>query len=122
MQRMAHASSREAALRQVGKERPADALPAAQLARALQQHKVYLLSRLDPSVVEDLDMVPVGRAGRVGPARPAAPIVHPAFQRPVCDNGGMPRWMTNDDDDKSAIVQIVISIRCLTLPHESPRT
>ena len=59
LQRMAHAPSPDSALRQDGPKRPADALPAAQLARALQQHKVYLLSRLDPSVVEDLDVFPL---------------------------------------------------------------
>ena len=59
LQRMVHASSRESGLRHVGKERPADALPAAQLAYAQREHKVYLLSRLDPAVVEDLDVIPV---------------------------------------------------------------
>jgi lactate racemase len=59
LQRMAHAPSRESALRHVNKERPVDALPAAQLAHALEQYKVYLLSRLDPSVVEDLDVIPI---------------------------------------------------------------
>ncbi len=34
-------------------------MPAAQLAHALNRHKVYLLSRLDPSVVEDLDVIPI---------------------------------------------------------------
>ena len=46
MQQIAGRSSREAALRQVGKQRPVDALPAAQLAQALDRNKVYLLSRL----------------------------------------------------------------------------
>lgn len=59
LQRFAHTPSRDSALRHVGKERPADALPAAQLAHALEQHKVYLLSRLEASVVEDLDVIPV---------------------------------------------------------------
>lgn len=59
LQRMMHASSRESGLRHVGKERPADALPAAQLAQAQRQHKVYLLSRLDPTLVEELDVIPV---------------------------------------------------------------
>ena len=49
----------DSAQRPDGPQRPADALPAAQLAHALQQHKVYLLSRLDPSVVEDLDVFPL---------------------------------------------------------------
>ncbi|MEE8451553.1 MAG: lactate racemase domain-containing protein [Thermoguttaceae bacterium] len=59
MQRLAGAHSREGALRRIGKERPTDALPAAQLARALDRAKVYLLSRLKPSVVEALEMVHV---------------------------------------------------------------
>ena len=59
LQCMAGAPSRESALRQVSKERPVDALPAAQLVRALERHKVYLLSRLDASLVEDLDLIPL---------------------------------------------------------------
>jgi nickel-dependent lactate racemase len=59
MQHLAGESSREAALRHVAKKRPVDALPAAQLARALDRSKVYLLSRLDAAVVEDLEMVPI---------------------------------------------------------------
>ncbi|HYW81014.1 MAG TPA: lactate racemase domain-containing protein, partial [Thermoguttaceae bacterium] len=59
MQRLAGAHSRDSALRRIGKERPADALPAAQLVRALDRARVYLLSRLDPSVVETLDMIHV---------------------------------------------------------------
>ncbi len=59
MQHLAGESSREAALRHVAKKRPVDALPAAQLAHALDRTKVYLLSRLDASVVEDLDMIPI---------------------------------------------------------------
>jgi hypothetical protein len=57
--RLAQGESRDAALRAVGRERPVDALPAAQLARALQKYNVYLLSQLDPSVVEELDLVPL---------------------------------------------------------------
>jgi nickel-dependent lactate racemase len=59
MQQISCKESREAALRQIGKERPADALAAAQLSRALDRSKVYLLSRLDPSDVEDLEMIPI---------------------------------------------------------------
>jgi hypothetical protein len=47
-------------LRHIGKERPVDTLPAALLAHALDRGKVYLLSRLTPSDVEDLDMIPIG--------------------------------------------------------------
>ena len=59
MQRLSAAESPEAGLRHVAKDRPADALPAAQLVHALQRDKVYLLSRLEPTVVEDLDIVPI---------------------------------------------------------------
>ena len=59
LQRMAGAASREAALKRIRKERPEDALPAAQLARALEHGRVYLLSRLEASVVEDLEMIHV---------------------------------------------------------------
>ena len=56
---MAGARSRRSAVKHIRKERPADALPAVQLARTLDHDKVYLLSRLDPAMVEDLDMVPL---------------------------------------------------------------
>jgi len=59
LRHMAHAQWHRSALKHVGKQRPVDALPAAQFAGALNQHKVYLLSRLDPSVVEELDVIPV---------------------------------------------------------------
>jgi lactate racemase len=62
MQHLAGESSREAALRHLAKKRPVDALAAAQLVRTLDRSKVYLLSRLDASVVEDLEMVPIGKA------------------------------------------------------------
>jgi nickel-dependent lactate racemase len=61
VQQLAAATSRETALRHIGHERPFDALPAAQLAHALDRGKVYLLSRLNPPLVEDLDMIPVER-------------------------------------------------------------
>lgn len=56
---VANAESRQAGLHDIRRQRPADALPAAQIARALDRGTVYLLSRLDPDVVEDLDMVPI---------------------------------------------------------------
>lgn len=59
VQRLTSSRSRESALRHVAKERPADALAAAQIVDALDGNVVYLLSRLDPSVVESLDMVPL---------------------------------------------------------------
>ena len=52
-------ASRGEAMRRVSRHRPPDALPAAQLASALDRNKVYLLSRLDPAAVEELDMVPL---------------------------------------------------------------
>ena len=46
-------------------DRPDDALPAVQLGRAMDRSKVYLLSRLEPSSVEDLGMVPLGDSGEL---------------------------------------------------------
>jgi nickel-dependent lactate racemase len=60
LRHMAHAQWRESALRHVDRQPPIDAVPAAQLAHTLSRYKVYLLSRLDPSVVEELDVIPVG--------------------------------------------------------------
>ena len=59
MQRLAAATSHVAALRQIGRRRPPDARIAGQLARALDRGKVYLLSGLEASVVEELDMIPI---------------------------------------------------------------
>ncbi len=47
------------ALRRLGDERPEDIVPAVQLVRALERARVYLLSGIDESIVEDLDMVPL---------------------------------------------------------------
>ncbi len=62
MQRIIGARERDTALRRIRKERPHDALPAAQLGRALDRGKVYLLSSLKPSVVEGLEMIHLGSA------------------------------------------------------------
>ncbi len=59
MQMLAGAESPDAVLRRIRKERFADALPAAQLARAQDRGRVYLLSRLDAATVEELDVVHV---------------------------------------------------------------
>lgn len=57
MQRMVGARSPRSALQRIRREPAADALPAVQLARALDRGKVYLLSRLDASLVDSLDMI-----------------------------------------------------------------
>ncbi len=59
LRHIAQAASRRSGLRHVSKQRPADALPAAQVAQILDHHKLYLLSRLDSAVVEDLDIIPL---------------------------------------------------------------
>ncbi len=59
LQRFIGAPSREEAVRQIRRENPRDALPALQLARALETHRVYLLSRLAPGLVEELEMIPI---------------------------------------------------------------
>ena len=59
LQRLIGAPSREEAVRQIRRDNPRDALPALQLARALETNRIYLLSRLDPGLVEDLEMIPI---------------------------------------------------------------
>jgi len=59
VQQLVGARSRAGALRRIGKDPPEDALPAVQLARALDHGRVYLLSRLAPSLVEELDVTPI---------------------------------------------------------------
>jgi nickel-dependent lactate racemase len=49
----------DAALRDIARHKPEDALAAAELVRALKRGKVYLLSRLDEELVEDLGIMPV---------------------------------------------------------------
>ncbi len=62
LRRIGGARSRQMALKQIARSLPADALPAAQLADALERGHVYLLSRLSPEVVEQLDVTPLDRA------------------------------------------------------------
>jgi nickel-dependent lactate racemase len=59
MQRLVGALSRQDVVRQIRREGPVDAVPAVQLARALEFDHVYLLSQLAPSLVEELDMTPL---------------------------------------------------------------
>ncbi len=47
------------AIRWIRRHRPADVMPAMQLATLLEEHRVYLLSRLDDELVEDLGIIPV---------------------------------------------------------------
>jgi nickel-dependent lactate racemase len=59
MQSLIGAESSHDALRRIRKDRPEDAVPAAALAEALGRARVYLHSRLDDSLVEDLGMAPI---------------------------------------------------------------
>ncbi|MGA2258747.1 MAG: lactate racemase domain-containing protein [Thermoguttaceae bacterium] len=59
VQRLIGAPSREEAVREIRRDNPRDAMPALQLARALETNRIYLLSRLAPELVEDLEMTPV---------------------------------------------------------------
>lgn len=81
---------REEALARIAKERPTDLFAAAQLADALCRVRVYLLSRLDPSLVEDLGMIPVGEAADVGrlAARAKSCLVVPDAQHAELDVPG----------------------------------
>jgi nickel-dependent lactate racemase len=62
IRQLADSRSRRAALCRIRKDRPEDALAAMQLAGALDRAEmVYLLSRLDDALVEQLDMAPLAR-------------------------------------------------------------
>jgi len=61
VRQLAAARLRAEAIRWIRKERPIDALPATLLAQVLGRAAVYLLSRLDPSLVEDLDVAPIAQ-------------------------------------------------------------
>ncbi len=58
---LASAASRSEALLQIDNEPPEDVVPARQLAAAQERARVYLLSELEEALVEDLEMVPLGR-------------------------------------------------------------
>ena len=62
MQRLVGEDSPAEAIKQIEGDCPEDTLPAVQIARALERGRVYLLSRLDPSLVEDLGIVPLADA------------------------------------------------------------
>jgi len=61
VRQLADSGSRRDAICQIRKDRPEDALAAAQLADALDRVHVYLLSRLDDALVEQLGVVPLAR-------------------------------------------------------------
>lgn len=59
VRQLAAARSPGEAIDAIRQQRCEDALPATQLAQALDRFSVYLMSRLDESVVEDIGMTPV---------------------------------------------------------------
>ncbi len=59
LQQLASADSPEDARREIAHQRPSDALVASQLIHALDNGRVYLLSRLEPEIVESLGVAPV---------------------------------------------------------------
>lgn len=66
VQRLADAPARTEAMQWIRRQRPEDALSATLLAQALDRGTVYLLSRLDPSLVEELEIAPITRADELG--------------------------------------------------------
>jgi nickel-dependent lactate racemase len=56
---LSQADDLEEARKRIRKEAAIDALPATVLTRAMEQSRIYLLSQLDESVVEDLGMAPM---------------------------------------------------------------
>ena len=65
IQRLAGSQSPAATLRRIHKERLEDALQATQLVEALQRARVYLLSGLAPSLLEDLDIAPIAKTAEL---------------------------------------------------------
>ena len=65
LQHVAGADSPEDALRDILGAHVSDGLVAAQLLDTLENHRVYLLSRLDPGVVESLGIAPMSQAADV---------------------------------------------------------
>ena len=63
LQHLVGAEDLNGALREITRGRPADALAASELVRALQRGKVYLVSHLDDELVEELGVVPVDERG-----------------------------------------------------------
>jgi nickel-dependent lactate racemase len=59
VQNLLHTENRRRAMRWINKERPADTASAVELAEAMGRAKVYLLSQLDASTVEDTGIAPV---------------------------------------------------------------
>jgi nickel-dependent lactate racemase len=62
IQRLAACRGRNEAMQWIRKERPVDALPATLLAQTLDRVTVYLLSKLDRSLVEDLEIAPIAES------------------------------------------------------------
>jgi len=62
LRKLADAEARPEAMRWIRKELPEDALVATLLDHVLRRNKVYLLSRLDESLVEGLEIAPMSRA------------------------------------------------------------
>ena len=59
IQRLCNAEDVDDVLREISKERPVDTLVAVELAHALQRGPLYLISRLDEALVEDLGIANV---------------------------------------------------------------
>lgn len=65
VQKLAQMEDRDKALRKIRKDCPADTFAAHELAYAQQRAKVYLLSRLDETFVEELGVSPIGAADEI---------------------------------------------------------
>ena len=59
IQHLAQAPSRDEALQEIRENPPKDALSASQLAETLDRNHIYLMSKLDGSLLEDLDITPI---------------------------------------------------------------
>ncbi len=65
LRRLSAGDDHDSALRDLRRQRTVDALPASQLLHALDHATVYLLSRLDENVVEELGVAPVSHSDEI---------------------------------------------------------
>jgi nickel-dependent lactate racemase len=84
IQMLANGDDLTSVLRRIDKERAVDSLPARTLAEALDSCKIYLLSKLDPELVENLGIASVAdqaELSRLAHRHPSCLLLHDAQYR-----------------------------------------
>ena len=65
LRQLAFVEDYETAMHEIRRERSVDAVPAAQLLKAMDQSRIFLLSRLDADIVEELGIAPVSNEAEI---------------------------------------------------------